>query len=287
MTSSALDDMPASTAPALTLTAGKRDLVMRAPVVNAAGFLGCDAGARASFDFTRLGVYLTPPLSLLPRAAAHGPRVRTFPGGFLLHTGLPNRGLRAAIRQDRRHWAGMPCPVIVHLILRSAAEASEMVRWLEPVEEVCALELGLGEADAAQAASLVAACVGELPLIAHLPLGAPTSVFAAAIAGGAQAVSIGAPRGALPGRDGAPVHGRIYGPAVFPLAMQAVAVLNEQLNVPILAAGGVYRGDQVAALLSAGASAVQLDGVLWTTPEVALPAARERGDCQPEADSTA
>ena len=267
MTSSALDGTPASTVPALTLTAGKRDLVMRAPLANAAGFLGCDAAARASFDFTRLGAYITPPLSLLPRTAAHGTRVRTFPGGFLLHTGLPNRGLRAAIRQDRRHWAEMPCPVIVHLILRSAEEASEMARWLEPVEEVCALELGLGEADAAQAASLVAACVGELPLIAHLPLGAPASVFAAAVAGGAGAVSIGAPRGALPGTNDAPVRGRIYGPAVLPFAVQAAAVLNELLDVPILAAGGVYRGEHAAALLSAGASAVQLDAVLWTTPE--------------------
>ena len=276
MTSRALVDTPASTPPALTLTAGKRDLVMRAPLANAAGFLGCDAAARASFDFARLGAYITPPLSLLPRTAAHGTRVRTFPGGFLLHTGLPNRGLRAAIRQDRRHWAGMPCPVIVHLILRSAEEASEMARWLEPVEEVCALELGLGEADAVQAASLVAACVGELPLIAHLPLGAPASVFAAAIEGGAQAVSIGAPRGALPGRDGAPMRGRIYGPAVFPFAVQAVAGLKEHLAVPILASGGVYRGEQVAALLSAGASAVQLDGVLWTTPESVLPDAAGR-----------
>jgi dihydroorotate dehydrogenase (NAD+) catalytic subunit len=268
-------DMPSSSAapaaggaaPALTLTAGKRDLVLRTPLANAAGFLGCDAAARESLDFASLGGYITPPLSLQPRSAAHGPRLLTFPGGFLLHTGHPNAGLRAAIRQDRRRWGELPCPVVMHLLLRTPKEAAEMARWVESVEEISALELGLGEVDAAQAAAMVAACAGELPLIAQLPLGTPPSVFAAAVEAGAHAVSIGAPRGALPGRDGASVRGRLYGPAVFPLALQAVAVLKELLRVPILASGGVYRGEQVAALLSAGASAAQLDGVLWTTPE--------------------
>ncbi|MCX6071895.1 MAG: hypothetical protein NTU91_13740 [Chloroflexi bacterium] len=259
-----------SAVPALTLTAGKRDLVMRTPLTNAAGFLGCDGAARESLDFTALGAYITPPLSLQPRSPSHGPRVLTFPGGFLLHTGHPNRGLRAAIRQDRRHWADMPCPVIAHLLLRTSGEASEMVRWIESVEEVSALELGLGEVDAAQAAALVTACAGELPLIAHLPLGTVTAVFEAAAGAGAHAVSIGAPRGALPGRDDAPVRGRLFGPAIFPLALQAVAALKERLQVPILASGGVYRGEQATALLRAGASAVQLDGVLWTTPEKVL-----------------
>ena len=261
---------PGDASPALTLTAGKRDLVMHTPLANAAGFLGSDAAARESVDFRNLGAYITSPLSLQPRSPSHGPRVLTFPGGFLLHTGHPNRGLRAAIRQDQRHWADMPCPVIAHLLLRTSDEASVMARWIESVEEVSALELGLGEVDAAQAAALVTACAGELPLIAHLPLGTATSVFEAAAEAGAHAVSIGAPRGALPGRDGAPVRGRLFGPAILPLALQAVAALKELLHVPILASGGVYRGGQAIALLRAGASAVQLDGVLWTTPETVL-----------------
>jgi len=278
---------PRDGAMALTLSAGKRDLSMRSPCTNAAGFLGCDGAARESVDFGSLGAYITPPLSLQPRAAARGPRVLPFPGGFLLHTGHPNAGLHAVVRQNRRNWSELPCPVIMHLLLRTPDEASEMARWVESVEEVSALELGLGEVDASQAAALVTACAGELPLIAHLPLGAAPSVFAAAVEAGAHAVSIGAPRGALPGRDGTSVRGRVYGPAVFPIALQAVAILKEHLLVPILAAGGIYRSMQVAALLSTGASAVQLDGILWTTPERVFPARRDRGDRQPEAGVTA
>ncbi len=262
-------DSPSGAAPrtTLTLSAGKRDLVIRTPFTNAAGFLGCDGAARQATDFAGLGAYITPPLSLQPRAVANGPRLLPYPGGFLLHTGHPNPGLRAAVRRERHHWAVLPCPVIVHLLVQGTEDAREATRWLESVDEVAGLEIGLGEVDAPQAAAVVAACAGELPLIAHLPLGTAVSVFVAAAEAGVQAVSIGAPRGALPGPHGAPVHGRLYGPAVFPLALHTVAQLKEQLHVPIFAGGGVYRREQAEALLRSGADVVQLDGVLWTTPE--------------------
>jgi dihydroorotate dehydrogenase (NAD+) catalytic subunit len=254
----------------LSLSSGKRDLVIRIPFTNAAGFLGCDAAARESIDFAGLGAYLTPPLSLQPRSAAQGTRLLPYAGGFLLHTGHPNPGLRLAIRRDRRHWALLPCPVIVHLLVQDPEEAREAVRWIESVDVVAGLEIGLGEVDARQAALVVAASVGEVPIIAHLPLGTADSVFVAAAEAGALAVSIGAPRGARPGSNGGSVRGRLYGPAIFPLALQAVARLKEQVPVPIFAGGGVYRREQAMALLRAGAAAVQLDGVLWTTPERVL-----------------
>ena len=265
-------ESPTGAAPrtTLTLSAGKRDLTIQTPFTNAAGFLGCDGAARQVTNFAGLGAYITPPLSLQPRSPANGPRLLPYPGGFLLHTGYPNPGLRAAVRRERHHWALLPCPVIVHLLVQGTEDAREAARWLESVDEVAGLEIGLGEVDARQAAELVAASLGELPLIAHLPLGTAVSVFVAAAEAGAQAVSIGAPRGALPGPDGAATRGRLYGPAIFPLALQAVAQLKEQLYVPILAGGGVYRPEQAEALLRAGADAVQLDGVLWTTPERVL-----------------
>jgi len=266
--------MGASPGARLTLSAGKRDLVLRTPFTNAAGFLGCDGAARQATDFAGLGAYVTPPLSLKPRSPAKGPRLLPYPGGFLLHTGHPNPGLRAAVRRERHHWALLPCPVIVHLLVQGPEDAREAARWLESVDEIGGLEIGLGEVDERRASALVTASIGEVPLIAHLSLGTAVSVFVAAVEAGAQAVSIGAPRGALPGPDGAPVCGRLYGPAVFPLGLQTVVQLKDQLKVPIIAGGGVYRREQAGALLLAGAAAVQLDGVLWTTPEKVSPALR-------------
>jgi dihydroorotate dehydrogenase (NAD+) catalytic subunit len=76
------------------------------------------------------------------------------------------------------------------------------------------------------------------------------------------AASLGAPRGSLPAPGGALVSGRLYGPGVFPLALQAVRELA-RAGLPVIGAGGVYGADQVEAMRSAGALAVQLDTALW------------------------
>lgn len=260
---------PEPSAP-LELTAGKRDLVLCRPWVNAAGFLGYGGENRESLALEQLGAFITPPLSLHPRTPARPPRLLAHQGTFVLHTGHPNSGVKAAVRRHHRVWADLPIPIIVHLLLETTDEAAEMASLVEGVESVAALELGLGEVDADQAGALVAVCVGEIPLIANLPMGTPPEVFVAAAEAGAHAVSIGAPRGGLPGPDGAFVHGRLYGPALFPLAIQAVTTLRRVLSVPILAGGGVYGRAEAETLRQAGAAVVVLDGVLWTEPERVL-----------------
>jgi dihydroorotate dehydrogenase len=59
------------------------------------------------------------------------------------------------------------------------------------------------------------------------------------------------------------LQGRLFGPAVFPLALASVQEAVES-GVPVIAAGGVYEPAQVEAFLKAGAIAVQLDAVLWS-----------------------
>ncbi|RPI29157.1 MAG: hypothetical protein EHM70_15985 [Chloroflexota bacterium] len=54
----------------------------------------------------------------------------------------------------------------------------------------------------------------------------------------------------------------MYGPAVFPFALEAVRALA-QSGTPVIGAGGVYTPEQAEAMLAAGALAVQLDAVLW------------------------
>ena len=58
------------------------------------------------------------------------------------------------------------------------------------------------------------------------------------------------------------IAGRLYGPALLPLALAAVYSLRRQ-SLPVIAGGGVYRKADGEALQAAGAVAVQLDSVLW------------------------
>jgi len=129
--------------------------------------------------------------------------------------------------------------------------------------------------------------LGELPLIFSLPVEQVLRLGPRLIQEGAQAISISAPRGALPltpapfvqsasqspqGR-GKLITGRLYGPSLFPRALETV-YSAAKLGLPIIGASGVWSKENADAMLSAGALAVQVDAALWSPgPSFSAPAA--------------
>ncbi len=231
--------------------------------MNASGSLGFTPDPYGPVDLALFGAFVTNPLSREARTPARGTRVSAFPGGFLLHTGYPNPGLKSALRRYAAHWASAPLPVIVHLLPATVEEAREMVRALEQVENLLAVEVGLppGVGPAAAAAFAGAAC-GELPVIVRLPLDHALELARAAAQADIAAVSLAPARGAAASPGGILVHGRLYGSALFPLSLEAVHAVA-QAGIPVIGAGGVYCQEQADAMRSAGALAVQVDTVLW------------------------
>jgi dihydroorotate dehydrogenase len=256
----------------VSLSTGKRDLVLDPPLTNASGILGFSTEAASLIDFSRLGGFITNPISLGKRDPAGGSRFVPTPGGFVLHTGLPNPGLRSCIRRYRQRWRAMACPVILHLIADRPEDMTRMVEWLEPLEEIAGVEVGLQDEQPAAVSRLVGAAASrELPVLARVPFTAPVASIWAALDAGAAGISLAPPRAALPGPAGISGRGRLYGPAVFPLALETITGIRANgVEAPLFAAGGIYRRDQMEAMLSAGASGVQLDGALWTEPEALL-----------------
>src|SRR5512142_2226195 len=94
----------------------KRDLIFGKPVMNAAGTLGFAADPRAAVPWDELGAFITNPISLRHRKAAAAPAVMEFPGGFLMHNGLPNPGFPSALKRFGPRWQDSPLPVVVHLM---------------------------------------------------------------------------------------------------------------------------------------------------------------------------
>lgn len=238
-------------------------LEFRSPIMNAAGSLGYAPDARGPIPLETLGAFVTNPISLRPRRAANPPRMLAFPAGVLLHTGHPNPGLRTVLKTYAGVWARASLPIIVHLLSAKPEDLRRVVLRIEELENILAIELGI-EADSAPSTvrDAVRAALGELPLIAQLPLNAAVEMAEVAIEAGAAAVSLGAPRGSLPGLTGKLVSGRLYGPAIFPLALGVVAELSRQ-KVPVIGAGGVESRAQAETILAAGAIAVQMDIGLW------------------------
>ena len=208
----------------------KRDLIFRKPLMNAAGMLGFAPDFHAPVPWDDFGAFITNPISLRPRTAASQPALIEYPGGFLLHTGLPNPGLNATLKKYARRWNDSPLPIIVHLMADRPEETKQMVQMLESVDNVMAVELGFAPLLADDILSLtLEMCLGELPLILCLPSEQILSLGPRLMDEGADAISIAAPRGALPltplrlphfpqkwgrGRGGM-IEGRLFGPSLL------------------------------------------------------------------------
>ena len=241
----------------------KYDLSFAQPLMNASGSLGFAPDPYGPVDLSLFGAFITNPLSREARTPAHGKRVFLFPGGFLLHTGYPNPGIKAALRHHAVQWAHSSLPVIIHLLPGKVEETAEMVGLLERVDGLLAVEVGLPpDVDAAAAVAFARAACGELPVIVRLPFEHSLELACAVAKVEIGAVSLAPSRGAALNPLGELVHGRLYGPALFPQALAAVSAIA-QAGIPVMGAGGVSNQEQVNAMLSAGALAVQVDSVLW------------------------
>jgi dihydroorotate dehydrogenase (NAD+) catalytic subunit len=255
----------------------KRDLYFGKPIMNTAGSLGFAPDSRAGVAFDSLGAFVTNPLSLRPRLPATKPELIEYPGGFLLHTGLPNPGLRTGINKYTSRWDKSDLPIIIHLMADRPEETKRMVHVLETQENVMAAELGFAPLLANDIIMLtLEMSLGELPLIFSVPVEQVLSLGPRLIEGGAQAISISAPRGALlpTSRPSLPsasqsaagrgqlITGRLYGPSLFPKSLETV-YSAAKLGLPIIGAGGVWNKENADAMLSAGALAVQVDAALW------------------------
>jgi dihydroorotate dehydrogenase (NAD+) catalytic subunit len=240
----------------------KRDLVLPQPLVNASGTLGFAPDPRMP-ALAQLGAFITNPISTRPRKPAAKRDYLPFQGGFLLHSGLPNPGIHQVIRRYRRRWAAADLPIIVHVLVESPNTLVEMVRKLEGLDNILAIELGLPPAcDPAGLSAIMATGAGELPLIPCLGPEQVALLLDTLIDLGPAAVHLVEPRGALPNVGGQMVSGRLYGPAIFPFMLKAAQELVAA-GLCVIANGGIVARWQVDALMATGVMAVGLGSVLW------------------------
>jgi len=241
----------------------KRDIFLKKPFVNTSGVLGFYPDPHTMPYLDQLGAFITNPISRLPRTAAGNRACIPFSGGFLMHTGLGNPGISRAIRQFRRRWADAPLPVIVHLLVEDPGSLAEMIRKLEELENIMAVELGLSpDCTPDEIPPILEAAFGELPVVVCLsPEQVP--VLGEMLVGlNPAAVHLVEPRGTLPNRDGSLVTGRLYGPAIFPQMLSAAQKLVS-MGFPVIANGGIYENWQVTAMMEVGVIAVGLGSALW------------------------
>jgi dihydroorotate dehydrogenase len=243
----------------------KRDLYFSKPLINSAGSLGFAPDFRSLGDFgsLNLGAFVTNPISLRQRMPTTNPSVIEFSGGVLLHTGLPNPGFSNVVKKYSAKWNRAELPIIVHLMADRPEETQQMVRQLENLENVMAVQLGFAPLLSDDIILLnLEMCLGELPLIFALPHEQILSLGPKLIQEGASAISISSPRGAMYDENKNLITGRMYGKSLFPRSLDIVKSAG-MIGLPMIGAGGVWSDIDVESMLAVGAMAVETDIRLW------------------------
>ena len=262
---------------------GKHSLIVSTPVMPSAGTVGFGDRYKALLDYQKLGAIVTNPVTIEPWNPASGTRIIPLDAGVLVHTGLPNPGLAKAISQNRRIWANMAIPVILHLIGTSVDQIKRAIDLIDDTDEIAAVELGLSDdVSEAEAVGLVAAASRmEKPLMVRLPFYECNQLALPVADAGADALVLtAAPRGtARDGHTGRLVSGRVYGPLIKPIILRMVGRLRRQIpdDVPIIASGGIHSPQDARDYIDAGAIAVQVDTATWAQPKMLERIARDLG----------
>lgn len=266
----------------------KFGLPLATPVLPAAGVFGYGEAYRDLLDYGGLGALVTNPVSLRPRRAAHGARITTHGEHLLVHTGHPNPGLHSVLRQNREVWERLGLPVILHLFAANPVELAEAADQLAGETAIHGIELGLDEntdLDLALALLRSVRLSSDLPVIVRVPFGGVSMLAQPVAEAGADALTLTAPpRGMLPSSSSSEdetlpfMRGRLYGPALFPLLLHQLSHWIPRLSVPVIACGGIGSLEDARACLALGATAVQLDAIVWRQPDLLRTIAKELSD---------
>ncbi|MBW6474551.1 MAG: hypothetical protein K0B14_15600 [Anaerolineaceae bacterium] len=231
--------------------------------MNAAGTAGFFPSRGFLNHFPEIALFITNPISYHPRSPATQRNIIPFQGGFMVHSGHPNPGLKKVIHQFRETWENAILPVCMNVLSDEPYHIEKIVRSLESIENIAAIELAIDNSlKVSDIKTNIQAAMGELPIILSLPF---EYVFqewlGQTLIPEIVAISIQAPRGVLKHNEQY-IHGRLYGRSIFSLTLHAIQHLTS-FEIPIYAGVGVLHESQISSLLEKGAHNFQGHEIIW------------------------
>ena len=253
---------------------------LKNPVIPASGTFGFGREYAELYDINILGSFSWKGTTRDMRLGNPQPRIAEMAGGMLNAVGLQNPGIDAVIREEVPNIAKIfDGPVIANVGGFSLEEYAENCRKLNDVEQVKILEVNIScpnvhaggknfGCDPKAAAEVTAAvkAVTNKPVFMKLT---PNVTDIAEIAracedAGADGVclintllgmriNLNTKKPLIANRTGG-----VSGPAVFPIALRMVWDVYEAVKIPIIGCGGVSCAEDVAEMMLAGATAVEV-----------------------------
>ncbi len=252
----------------------KVGLSLTNPIMIASGFAGYGNPYKSLLDMSAFGAVVTQSITLRPRRGPAQPRLVETSGGFILNSGQQNPGVKKVLHGYGKQWAKLPTTVIAHLPADDPADLTRTARALFNAQGsvLAGFELGLPpQATPYEVEQWIRAIQqnSELPVLVKLPLNAPLDLAEAAAYAYADSLVLGSPPwGAALSPQQTMISGPLYSPALLSIATHSLQQLIH-LDLPLIAAGGIHTEQDVNILLSAGATAIQLDSVLFVDPQAA------------------
>lgn len=253
-------------------------ITLRSPVIPASGVWPYRADFWSGEKLDGVGALCTKAISLRPRGGNSGVRIWETPAGVLNSIGLQNTGVGGFMSDYKEMASSCPVPVIANVVMESEGDTAETLKRLEASGLFAAAELNIScpnvdgdgmawgmECSSASRAVSSARRAWKGPLwVKMTPQAADAASVAKAIESeGADAIVaantwLGM---AMDMNTGRPAFERtvagLSGPAIFPLALRLVWQVCCSVKIPVVGCGGVHDSESCAAMLLAGASAVE------------------------------
>ena len=263
---------------------------LKNPIIPASGTFGYGREYAELYDLNILGSFSWKGTTGQMRMGNPLPRIAEMTGGMLNAVGLQNPGIDAVIANEVPNIAKIfSGPVIANVGGFSLEEYAENCAKLNDVEQVKILEVNIScpnvhaggknfgcDPKAAAEVTRAVKAVTDKPVFMKLT---PNVTDIAEIAkacedAGADGVclintllgmriNLNTRRPVIANRTGG-----VSGPAVFPVALRMVWDVFEAVNIPIIGCGGVSSAEDVAEMMMAGATAVEIGAANLKDPFV-------------------
>jgi dihydroorotate dehydrogenase (NAD+) catalytic subunit len=257
------------------------------PLVLASGTCGYGIELHRAGALSDVAFLVTKATTLRPREGNAPPRIADTGYGMLNSIGLANPGASAVVSGILPELAGVPCGVVVNVAGETLDEYRRVVSVLERSEIHLGYEINVSCPNVSaggMAFGVDPACVAEVTRAVRSATSRPFSVKLTpnggdivesarmAEAEGADAVTVcntflGMK---MDWKSGRPALSRWTGgyssPALLPLVVARVWQISGAVRVPVIASGGVWSGEDVLELLSAGAAMVELGTCILRRP---------------------
>lgn len=274
------------------LTTHINDLAFKNPITVASGTFGTKDEYAQFVDYNKLGAIITKTITVKPRVGNAMPRIYETASGMLNAIGLQNKGLEDFIENKIPYFSKIKTPLIVNIAGEAPDDFKTLTKALDREKKVVkALELNLScpNVEAGGAGHMkkreriidVIKTVRDhtdLTIFAKLSpeLGDVREIARDVIQAGAHGVSlINTLKGMAIDIERkrpqlANITGGLSGPAIKPVALRYVYEVKKEMDIPVIASGGITTYKDAIEFLMAGADLLAVGTANFLNPQATL-----------------